>query len=114
MASGGPRSRKSCLEGGDGGIFARGFERFAVQQKSRGVVGDGQRIAIACVAEFELALEVGAPKRVGGIAPGQRRPRGAAARTAQGLDQIVAAQSRVDGALDGNRKITVELAHRMA
>ena len=32
---------------------------------ARGMVGDGQRIAVASVAELELALEVGAPKRVG-------------------------------------------------
>ena len=30
------------------------------------MVGDGERIAIAAVAELELALEVGAPQVVGG------------------------------------------------
>jgi len=38
--------------------------------------------------------------------------RGAVARKADGLHQIVAAKNRVDGALGGNTKTTVELAHQ--
>ena len=30
------------------------------------MIGDGQRIAIASIAELELALEVGAPQVIGG------------------------------------------------
>ena len=41
------------------------FESFAQQQEARGVVGDGERIAVASIAELELALEVGAPQIVG-------------------------------------------------
>ena len=56
---------EELLEGGEGGVFARGFEGFAEQQIARGMVGDGQRVAIMAVAEQELTLEVGAPQVVG-------------------------------------------------
>jgi hypothetical protein len=62
------------LEGGDGRILAGRFQGLAKKQKARGVVGDGERIAIAAVAEPELALEIGAPKLVRLCALGQRRP----------------------------------------
>jgi hypothetical protein len=69
-------------EGGDGGRLARGIERFAEQQVARGVVGDGERVAIVAVAEPELAFEVGAPQVVGMGAGGERGAQGAAARAA--------------------------------
>ena len=53
------------LEGGDGEVLAGRFQRLAQQQIARGVVGDGERIAVASVAELELALEVRAPEVVG-------------------------------------------------
>ena len=68
------------LEGGEGRVFAGRFEGFAQQQEARGVVGDGQRIAVAPVAELELALEVGAPQIVGRSAVGERRAARAVAR----------------------------------
>ena len=65
MAAGRPRSREQPLEGGEGELFARRFQSLAQQQIARGVIGDGERVAIAPVAELELALEVGAPEIVG-------------------------------------------------
>ena len=58
------------------------FERFAQQQEARGVVGDGQRVAVAAIAELELALEVGAPQIVGQrrLPTAACRARGGAAR----------------------------------
>ena len=63
---------KQPLEGGKGGVFAGRFEGFAQQQEARGMVGDGQRVAVPAIAELELALEVGAPQSLG-ARPRQRR-----------------------------------------
>src|SRR5262249_19165255 len=56
---------KEALEGSNGEVFAGGFEGLAQEQVSRGVIGDGEGIAIAPVTELELAFEVGAPQFVG-------------------------------------------------
>ena len=103
---------EQLLEGGDGGVFAGGFEGFAQQQEAGGVVGDGQRVAVVTVAELELALEVGAPQIVGRDAGGQRRAAGPLARAADGLDQAVAMQDGVDGALGRDADVAVQAAHQ--
>ena len=56
---------EQALEGSNGEVFAGGFEGLTQEQVSRGVIGDGEGIAIAPVAELELAFEVGAPQFVG-------------------------------------------------
>ena len=66
------------------------------------MIRDGEWIAVAPVAELELALEVGAPKVVGRGACGQRRAACTMARPAATLDQVVARQNRMDGALGRN------------
>ena len=73
---------EELLEGGDGEVLAGQFKGFADQNKARGVVGDGQRIAVPPIAELELALEVGAPEVVGREPLRQRRAGGPAARPA--------------------------------
>jgi hypothetical protein len=60
---------KQLLEGGECEVLAGGLQSFAQEQEARGMVGDGERVAIAAVAELELALEVGAPKVVRDSAP---------------------------------------------
>ena len=100
------------LEGGEGGVFAGGFERFAHQQEARGMVGDGQRVAIVAVAELELALEVGAPQLVRRRACGQRRAARTMPRAAAALDQPVAVENGMDGALGGDPDIAVEPPHQ--
>ena len=72
------------------------------------MVGDGQRVAVAAVAELELALEVGAPQLVGCGTLRQRRAAGAVARPATAFDQTVAIEHRMDGALGRNPDIAVE------
>ena len=74
------------------------------------MVGDGQRIAVAAVAELELALEVGAPQIVGRSALGQRRAARTVARPAATLDQAVAVEDRMDGALGRNPDVAVQPA----
>ena len=65
------------------------------------MIGDGQRIAIASIAELELALEVGAPQIIGSSARGQRRAARAVARPAAALDQAMAVEDGMDGASAG-------------
>ena len=75
------------------------------------MIDDGEGMAIACVAEFELALEVG-PEVVGGRPGRQVCALGPSARPAGTLDQTVPAQDRMDCALGGNAKIAVELSNQ--
>jgi len=79
-------------EGGDDRVFADRFEGFAEQQEARGVVRDGQRVAVAAVAQLELALAVGAAQIVRRGAGGQRGAGGAMACAADRLDQAVPVQ----------------------
>jgi len=61
------------------------------------MVRDGQRIAVAAIAELELALEVGTPQIIGECALRQRRAARAVARPAAAFDQAVAVENRMDG-----------------
>src|ERR1700730_7727902 len=54
-------------------LFAGRIECLTQQQKARSMIGDGQRIAVAAIAELELTLEVGAPQIVRLGARRQRR-----------------------------------------
>ena len=72
------------------------------------MVGDGERIAVAAVAELELALEVGAPQVVRGDALGERRAARMMARPAATRDQAVTVERRMDGAFGRNPDIAVE------
>ena len=74
------------------------------------MVGDGERVAVAAVAELELALEVGAPQIVGRGACRQRRAVRAVARPAHALDQAMAIEHGMDGAFGGNPDIAGEPA----
>ena len=65
---------EQALKGLDDRAFLAVDARASTGQKiARGLVGDGQRVTVAAVAEPELALEVGAPQIVGRAAVGQRR-----------------------------------------
>ena len=88
---------EEVLEGGDGGVLPDRIQSLAHEQITRGVVGDGERITVLTVAEFELALEVGAPQLVGfeGLVKG-RSLRPMAPRLAA-LDQPMAIEHRVNG-----------------
>jgi len=72
------------------------------------MVGDGQRIAIPPVAEFELALEVGAPQLVGSSPRGKRRAARAVARPAAALDQAVTIEHRMDGAFGRDSDVPIK------
>ena len=66
------------------------------EQVSRGVIGDGEGIAIASITELELAFEVGALQFVGGQSARERRSGGAAARPGERGDEPVAMENGVD------------------
>jgi len=52
---------KQAFKSGEGQVLPGGFEGFTQQQVARGVIGDGQRIAVFLITQQELALVVGAP-----------------------------------------------------
>jgi len=77
----GPRQTtfvEQALKGWKRELLAVGFQRFTQEQVARGIVGDGQRITIAFIAQLKLALVIGAPELVGMKALGQRRSFGSA------------------------------------
>src|SRR5690349_18370350 len=76
------------------------------------MVGDGQWVTVLAIAELELALEVGTPQIIGKRALRQRRAPRALARPAAALDQAVAIEHRMNGALGGNPDVAVEPAHQ--
>ena len=94
-----------------GEVFAGGVEGFAQEQEARGVVGDGERVAVAAIAELELAFEVDAPEIVGRFAGGERRT-GGAMTPAQALDEAVAIEDRVDRALGWDAHVAGEAANQ--
>jgi hypothetical protein len=99
---------EELLEGGDGEVFAGRFEGFAEQEIARGVVGDGQRIAVLAVAELELALEIGAPEFVGGGPDGERGSGSAVTGAADRLDEAVPVEHGMDRALGRNADIAIQ------
>jgi len=56
---------EQTLEGGEGKFLTGRIECFAKEEKARGLIGDGEGIAIGMVAAAELALVVGAPQVIG-------------------------------------------------
>lgn len=72
------------------------------------MIGNGERIAVAAIAELELALEVGAPQIIGSSTRGQRRAARPVARPAATLDQAMAIEHRMDGAFGRNPDIAIE------
>lgn len=76
------------------------------------MVGDGQWVTVLAIAELEFALEVGAPQIIGKRALRQRRAARAVARPAAALDQAVAIEHRMNGALGGNPDVAVEPTHQ--
>ena len=72
------------------GLSLRAGHGIAADQVSSREVGDGQRIAVALVAEHELPLEVRAPKFVRRGESGQRGALGVVAAFAVVVDLVVA------------------------
>jgi hypothetical protein len=70
----GPNRRRQAtgaeepLEGGNGGVFLGRLHGLAQEQIPRGVIGDGQGIAVLAIAELEFPFEVDTPELVRGQA----------------------------------------------
>jgi hypothetical protein len=84
------------------------LQGFAHQQKPRRLIGHREGIAVAPIAELELALEVDTPQIIGRGAWRQRRALRTMARPAAAFDQTVPIENRVDRALGRNPNITIE------
>jgi len=56
-----PPLPEKTLKGRKRQVLARGLECFAQQQQARCMIGDGEGIAVAFVAQLELALVVNTP-----------------------------------------------------
>src|SRR5215472_4505555 len=63
------------------------------------MVGDRQRIAVLTIGEQELALVIGAPQFIGMLANGESGSLGPTTYAAAALDQAMAIEHRMDGAL---------------
>ncbi len=74
------------------------------------MVGDRKGVTVVTVAELELTFEIGAPQIVGSESGRQRCAGGAMSWPTETLDQAVAVQNGVNGALGGNADITGHLA----
>jgi hypothetical protein len=59
---------KKPFKHGESVVFFGGREGFTGEQKTAGVIGDGQRITVLPIAQQELALVIGAPQLIGGLA----------------------------------------------
>ena len=59
---------EQSLKGRKSKRFTGGFQSFTEEEKARGVIGDGQRVAVFFVAQQELAFVIGAPQLVGSLA----------------------------------------------
>src|SRR5262249_32296048 len=81
-------------------------------QEARRLIGHGERVAIAPVAELELTFEVGTPEVIGGGAGRQRRALRAALALTRALDQAVAIEHGMDGALGRNPNIAVKSSNQ--
>lgn len=93
-----PEFLKRALEDGKRELLLRRRQRLAGQQIAAREVGDGEGIAVAPIAELELAFVVGTPEGIRRRRAGERGARGLGPAAAPPLDQPVAVEHRVDGA----------------
>ena len=56
---------KQPLKDSEGVVFPGGRKRFAGEQKTTGVIGDGKGITVLAIAQQELAFVIGAPQFIG-------------------------------------------------
>ena len=49
-------------------VFSGRRKRFTSEEKTAGMIGDGERITVLAIAEQELAFVIGAPELIGSLA----------------------------------------------
>src|ERR1700758_3723435 len=70
MLAGRPRSLKSRSNTVKSVVFTGRRKSLTGEEKTAGMVGDRQRIAVLTIGEQELALVIGAPQFIGTLANG--------------------------------------------
>src|ERR1700675_4646942 len=88
---------KKPFQQSESAVFSGGRQGCAGEQKTAGVIGDCQRIAVLPISEQELALIVGAAQLVGPLAQRQSGSLSTATQSTAAFDQAMAIQHRVDG-----------------
>jgi hypothetical protein len=83
-------------------VFPSGRKRFTGEQKTAGVIGDRQRIAILPISQQELSLVVGAPELVGALPRRERSSLRAPPGTTTALHKAVAIEQGMDGTVGRN------------
>src|ERR1051325_7121099 len=93
---------KEALKGSEGGLFGVGLHGLAEQEKTGGVVGDGERVTVAFVGKHELTLVISAPEIIGAETLGKRGTGGAGSAADGVSDEAVAIEDGVDGTAGGD------------
>src|SRR6202041_3126226 len=88
---------KKPFQHGESVVFSGGRQGFTGEQKTAGVIGDCQRIAVLVISQQELALVVGAPQLVGPLAQRQSGSLGTTTQSTAAFDQAMAIEHRMDG-----------------
>lgn len=86
-----------AFEDGEGESLLRGGQRLTRQEIPTREVGDREGIAVAAIAEQELALVIGAPEGVGRRGPRELGAGGVGTPAAAMLDEAMAIEHRMDG-----------------
>src|ERR1700704_4391323 len=93
---------KKPFKHGESVVFLGGREGFTGEQKTAGVIGDYQRIAVVVISQQELALVVRAPQLVGPLAQRQGRSLSPTTQSTTALDQAMAIEHCMDGTFGWN------------
>src|SRR6267154_5146759 len=94
--------RCKALKGRKSKSLTGRFQSFTQEQIARGVIGDGQRVAVFLVAQPEFAFVIGAPQLVGFLSQRQGRALRMVAFAPAALHQTMAIEHGVDGAAGRN------------
>src|SRR5580704_14110499 len=88
---------KKPFKHGESVGFFGAREGFTGEQKTAGVIGDRQRIAVLVISQQELAFIVGAPQLVGPLAQRQSGSLSTATQSTAAFDQAMAIEHGMDG-----------------
>jgi hypothetical protein len=94
---------KKPLKHSESVVFPGRRKGLTSEQKTAGVIGDRQRVAVLAIPQQELAFVVGAPKLIGPLPQRQRSALRTTTQAAAPLDQAMAIEHGVDGAFGRDR-----------
>src|ERR1700741_4597026 len=94
---------KKPLKHSESIVFPGRRKSLTGEEKTAGMVGDRQRIAVLTIGEQELALVIGTPQFIWTLANGESGSLGPTTHAAAALDQAMTIQHRMDGALGRDR-----------